>query len=816
MAENLYETNSQTNQINRSYVFHQNPDSLHTNNFGFQNMSSIQSSSLSPRHTNEHLRSPGTPGHDLSPKIDMPTSRGGWDYNQFGRTPSWGSSSHEEIPERSQSFLFNTTAQNSPLNPGDSPQSLDSFSKAFPMKNIQMFFGDRDISRDSNMSQGLQEGRNRAFLEESPIFFPIGQSQTICDQFSFNTTESQHTVHNLYQNQYQFRYESQQHKQKVNSMEELNKISWHFNQNHPMAYQMGLPGMTAHALESNEYLQTMSFNHHQDFQISEHLISHINQDHRSTSEHNSSYTATHSEDQSVPARHDTLFGDHHSSPNTQLFSSPKEDQCEFNFMHTRGDLSSTMNQGKRSAICKTLPQSNTRPDPFDHIPPCIPQWSQKSLPELENEDHSPHSRFEQNPGTACVVYRAQPVLSRNAGSAKLRCDVCQKEFKSLPALNGHKRSHGALRTLPATLKMREEQIYMSTEAAQTDPIILPVSIKRCTSNGASPLQQRKKRHRRCLVPLLIPPAESKGTVLFNSRLRNGVIRVGESQCIPYTPPPMLNPRRHGSGLFNSISGLAGFGDTEDCAEESSERVIKTTPQINVGEDFQAKIPDINNKSLTEKDPHDASLLWSPTRWVDGPDNQEKVDNLLKMASSSVLPGGGMNTEYVLHCLFECRGNILVKTKSVGQCVEYYYSWKKHLHLGTSVSVPPNTPVQEEQPTNVETCSQTNPHRPCSSPMDHSSSTLTELMVSGMGSIRSSPSNSTTSGDTDSVVVFPCSECGKVFLKVKSRNAHMKTHRHQEDTPLWQLPRVPEQDSMILMHVFPITPQKEPIRFHSTP
>ncbi len=36
-----------------------------------------------------------------------------------------------------------------------------------------------------------------------------------------------------------------------------------------------------------------------------------------------------------------------------------------------------------------------------------------------------------------------------------------------------------------------------------------------------------------------------------------------------------------------------------------------------------------------------------------------VDDLLKMACSSVLPGGGANTEYVLHCLFECRGDFMV-------------------------------------------------------------------------------------------------------------------------------------------------------------
>lgn len=29
-----------------------------------------------------------------------------------------------------------------------------------------------------------------------------------------------------------------------------------------------------------------------------------------------------------------------------------------------------------------------------------------------------------------------------------------------------------------------------------------------------------------------------------------------------------------------------------------------------------------------------------------------------------------------------------------------------------------------------------------------------------GSVKSSPSNSSTSGDTDSNIIFPCTECGK--------------------------------------------------------
>ncbi len=47
------------------------------------------------------------------------------------------------------------------------------------------------------------------------------------------------------------------------------------------------------------------------------------------------------------------------------------------------------------------------------------------------------------------------------------------------------------------------------------------------------------------------------------------------------------------------------------------------------------------------------------------------------------------------------------------------------------------------------------------------------------------------------VWFTIASFHRVFLKVKSRNAHMKTHRQQEDTQLWHFSRVPEQDHVMV-------------------
>lgn len=189
---------------------------------------------------------------------------------------------------------------------------------------------------------------------------------------------------------------------------------------------------------------------------------------------------------------------------------------------------------------------------------------------------------------------------------------------------------------------------------------------------------------------------------------------------------------------------------------------------------------------------------------------------------------------------------------MSQCVEYYYTWKKRLRLGTRVSTALSTPVRDQRggwlinttaepnkeanrktrepeipenssavfvceesnshsQMNEETWTQTNLRLLCSSPAENRASTLT--LPLGSASVRSSPS-STTSGDTDSAVIFPCNECGKVFLKVKSRNAHMKTHRQQEDTQLWHFSRVPEQDHVMVTPVCPVTPLKPHISLHS--
>ncbi|XP_074024134.1 transcriptional-regulating factor 1 isoform X6 [Numenius arquata] len=506
---------------------------------------------------------------------------------------------------------------------------------------------------------------------------------------------------------------------------------------------------------------------------------------------------------------------------------------------------------------------------------------------------------------------------------KLMCSICLKEFKSLPALNGHMRSHGGVRASPNF----KQEISKKTHQ---NAVKLEESFK--------PLQDKKKyRHRP--EPLFIPPPSfnfsmsHSGATLYQSQLRSPRV-LGDHlldrthELPPYTPPPMLSPVRQGSGLFSSVitsshstshtqlplTPLTPTPRVLLCRSNSIDgSVIPVTPgpgeqtvepRINIGSRFQADIPELQDRLLMEKDVHKATLVWKPWPELENKVFQQRVEDLLNMSCSSVLPGGGTNSEYALHSLFEAKGDIMlaleklllrkpvrlkchplanyhyagsdkwthqerrlfkealstyskdfifvqkmVKSKTVAQCVEYYYTWKKILRLGrkhrtrlekrreeclTSGEeevLEEDEEIEEDRKEEREMQKSPDPPPiPLVGPIDlpalqslslSSSSFICEMpncgavfssrqalngharihggtnqvtktrctmpgtkqksgTQSGYCSIKSSPAHSTTSGETDPTTIFPCKECGKVFFKIKSRNAHMKTHRQQEE------------------------------------
>ncbi|XP_021115474.1 transcriptional-regulating factor 1 isoform X5 [Heterocephalus glaber] len=565
--------------------------------------------------------------------------------------------------------------------------------------------------------------------------------------------------------------------------------------------------------------------------------------------------------------------------------------------------------------------NNTDPQHPQPSPSAI--WPQMHLPDGRAQPGSPESS-----GQPKGVFGEQ-FDAKN----KLTCPICLKEFKSLPALNGHMRSHGGMRASPS----------LKQDAPRRPP------------RAEEPRATERRKPRPRPEPLFIPPppACAPGPVvgatatLFQSQLRSPRV-LGDPLLLapardreppPYTPPPMLSPARQGSGLFSSVllGGHLGGpgappalprtpltptprvllcrlnsidGNNVTVTPGPGEQTVDVEPRINIGLKFQAEIPELQDVSALAQDTHKATLVWKPLPELENQDLQQQVENLLNLCCSSALPGGGTNSEFALHSLFEARGDVMatlemlllekpvrlkchplanyhyagsdkwtslerklfnkalatynkdfifvqkmVKSKTVAQCVEYYYTWKKIMRLGRKhrtrlveiiedcmtseeeeeLEEEEEDPEEDRKSTKEEESEvQKSPEPPpvpalapteglsvqapgqplgafiCEMPncgavfssrqalngharIHGGTNQVTKTRgavpctkqkpggaQSGYCSVKSSPSHSTTSGETDPTTIFPCKECGKVFFKIKSRNAHMKTHRQQEE------------------------------------
>ncbi|XP_062042110.1 transcriptional-regulating factor 1 isoform X6 [Lepus europaeus] len=582
-----------------------------------------------------------------------------------------------------------------------------------------------------------------------------------------------------------------------------------------------------------------------------------------------------------------------------------------------------------------------------HLNSMGPQHQQLSPSAVWPQVHLSDGRAQ--PGSPESSGQAKGVFGEQFDAKNKLCPICLKEFKSLPALNGHMRSHGGMRASPSLKQEVPRKLQSGAPKAEEPPKTV----------------QEKKKFRHRPEPLFIPPPPSynpspasySGATLYQSQLRSPRV-LGDHLLLdpahelpPYTPPPMLSPVRQGSGLFSNVL-ISGHGHGPGahpqlpltpltptprvllCRSNSidgsnvtvtpgpGEQTVDVEPRINIGLRFQAEIPELQDVSALAQDTHKATLVWKPWPELENHDLQQRVENLLNLCCSSALPGGGTNSEFALHSLFEAKGDVMaalemlllrkpvrlkchplanyhyagsdkwtslerklfnkalatyskdfivvqkmVKSKTVAQCVEYYYTWKKIMRLGRKhrtrlaeiiddcmtseeeeeleeeeedmeedrkstkeeesevpkTPEPPPVPVLAPtegpplqalgQPSGSFICEMPNCGADCRC---HVTPFLPQVFSSrqalngharihggtnqvtkargaippgkqkpggaqsGYCSVKSSPSHSTTSGETDPTTIFPCKECGKVFFKIKSRNAHMKTHRQQEE------------------------------------
>ncbi|XP_072220796.1 uncharacterized protein mideasb isoform X2 [Leuresthes tenuis] len=435
---------------------------------------------------------------------------------------------------------------------------------------------------------------------------------------------------------------------------------------------------------------------------------------------------------------------------------------------------------------------------------------------------------------------------------------------------------------------------------------------------------KKSKRRPRPEPLFIPPPKPglfiappvySSITPYQSHLRSPVRLADNPITIPpYTPPPILSPVREGSGLyfstFLSSSAASGPGMPPSATPKSASRSllrsnscditppvlsamseatpVSIEPRINIGSRYQAEVPELRQRAAVEQDQHRAELVWAPlSELEEKPGFQQKVEDLMHLACSSVLCGGGTNQELAHHCLYESKGDIMaalsllllrnpiflkshhlssyhysgsdswtaaerrqfnkgitaykkdffmvqkqVTTKTVAQCVEFYYTYKKHVKIGRNGTLIYGEAEPLESKTTGEELDIKGSHRlepqqeedsrkwegsadrkqdACPTRVTHALQSTenpgTVLIMKGQedvgreqplsrvihpphptppgskprydGNARRTCPSAGNKGSAGQEGEFPCKKCGRIFYKVKSRSAHMKSHAEQE-------------------------------------
>ncbi|XP_055339054.1 transcriptional-regulating factor 1-like [Paramacrobiotus metropolitanus] len=271
-------------------------------------------------------------------------------------------------------------------------------------------------------------------------------------------------------------------------------------------------------------------------------------------------------------------------------------------------------------------------------------------------------------------------------------------------------------------KRRPEPLYIPPYASTAQPMSLSPGNETISMTHSmsmpSPLQ----------TTLLTPPPVSSllsPGIGYQSRLRSPLPREGTEKHIsppPYTPPPMLSPNRHGSGLFwNVISGSGSNGTTTpqsgakfnllrrslsssstghldnqsyfrrastsgSVKDEHDSRespfyfgpaldapVTDMMPHINLGDRHQADLPALNyHRNEKESLPEDlmcGNRMYcriSPIRKMVPClfSKNSKMRDYIALADSGVVPKSGRNTELAYHLLYLTSGDVRLCTKAL--------------------------------------------------------------------------------------------------------------------------------------------------------
>lgn len=378
-------------------------------------------------------------------------------------------------------------------------------------------------------------------------------------------------------------------------------------------------------------------------------------------------------------------------------------------------------------------------------------------------------------------------------------------------------------------------------------------------------------------PILSPVREGSGLYFSTFLSSAAAAAAAGAQGIP---PP--TPKSASRSLLRSNSSditppvLTSIGEATPVSLE---------PRINIGSRYQAEIPELRARTAVDQDRHKAELLWTPLKELeDSASYQQKVQDLMHLSCSSVFSGGGTNQELAHHCLFQSRGDVLaalslmmlrnpvfpkshhlsnyhysgsddwsaaerrqfnkgitahkkdffmvqkqVCTKSVAQCVEFYYTFKKHVKIGRNGTLLYGETEPEARGADddldhkgslrleaheednrkwegsadrkqevAHTFQPTDNNNPGSVLImqSHEEPPLQRVVLPTLPpppvakprydpQPRKPSPNSGHKGAAAATAAaapegeFPCKKCGRIFYKVKSRSAHMKSHAEQE-------------------------------------
>ncbi|XP_056150399.1 mitotic deacetylase associated SANT domain protein a isoform X2 [Lampris incognitus] len=455
-----------------------------------------------------------------------------------------------------------------------------------------------------------------------------------------------------------------------------------------------------------------------------------------------------------------------------------------------------------------------------------------------------------------------------------------------------------------------------------------------TCPGQDEEGKSKSKRRPRPEPLFIPPPKPSTFIApsvyssitsYQSHLRSPV-RLPDNPLTlpPYTPPPILSPVREGSGLYFStfLSNIAASNQSlpppatpksasRSLLRSSSSDItppvlplitdatpVSLEPRINIGQQYQAEVPELRECCAAQVDQHKADLVWLPmdeSQLKHG--DQDRTKDMMNLACSSVFRGGGTNQELVLHCLHQYGGNILetlnclmledtiipkdhhltdyhysgsdrwtaaekcyfnkgisayrkdffrvqklVRTKTVAQCVEFYYTYKKQVKIGRNGTLtygPPDSFMDKgsEAVVDIKSSQRSKMNQgegergdkleqdlfdqgqdeslarvaQSLQAHDYAATVLVlqekdvgnrqiytqSILPPGSGKPVPEPagkkSRAPPKASQDPEGVFPCKKCSRVFYKVKSRSAHMKSHAEQEKKAAAQRQREEEEE-----------------------